>query len=104
MRLQRRNLRTTRKATPPRETSFLVDIEPEFAGFGGPPVTDVSEGPWALFRLLYKRSFQPTGQPDIFEADVGAGKHTMRLRLRAASVDNPFDQRLLAGFTCPGSL
>jgi type VI secretion system protein ImpL len=71
---------------------------------GGPPVTDVSEGPWALFRMLHKRNFQATGQPDVFETEVGAGTHNMRLRLRAASVENPFDLRLLSGFTCPGGL
>jgi type VI secretion system protein ImpL len=71
---------------------------------GGAPVTSSTEGPWALFRLLHQRSFQPTAQPDVFEAEVGAGGHSMRLRLRANSVENPFDMRLLSGFACPEGL
>jgi type VI secretion system protein ImpL len=97
---------------PPQPMSFTWPgpggtntVRVSFVPFGGgPPVTDVSEGPWALFRQLHKRNFQPTNQPDVFEAEVGAGSHAIRLRLRAASVENPFDLRLLSGFTCPGAL
>jgi type VI secretion system protein ImpL len=97
---------------PPQPMSFAWPgpagtntVRVSFVPFGGgPPVTDVSEGPWSLFRLLYRRNFQPTAQPDVFEAEIAAGGHSLRLRLRAASVENPFDPRLLAGFTCPGSL
>jgi type VI secretion system protein ImpL len=71
---------------------------------GGAPVTTTTEGPWGLFRLLHQKNFQSTTQPDVFDADVGAGTHSMRLRLRANSVDNPLDMRLLSGFTCPEGL
>jgi type VI secretion system protein ImpL len=76
-----------------------------FAPTGGePPATMVKEGPWALFRLLNEGRLQRTEQPDVFEAEVGAGGHSLRLRLRAASVENPFDLRVLSGFACPETL
>ena len=97
---------------PPRPMAFswpgpagTNTVRVSFVPFGGgPPVTEATEGPWALFRLLYKRNFQPTSQPEVFDVEVGAGSHAMRLRLRAASVENPFDPRLLSGFTCPEAL
>jgi len=71
---------------------------------GGPPVSITRDGPWALFRLLQAGRLQPTEQPDIFEADLSSGGHTLRVRLRAASVENPFDLRVLSGFSCPEGL
>jgi type VI secretion system protein ImpL len=76
-----------------------------FAPTGGePPATVVKEGPWAFFRLLQEGRFQRTEQPDVFEVEVGASGHALRLRLRAASVENPFDLRVLSGFACPETL
>jgi type VI secretion system protein ImpL len=76
-----------------------------FAPTGGEaPATVVKEGPWALFRLLNEGRLQRTDQPDVFEAEVGAGGHSLRIRLRAASVENPFDLRVLSGFACPENL
>jgi type VI secretion system protein ImpL len=76
-----------------------------FAPVGGEaPATVVKEGPWALFRLLHEGRFQRTEQPDVFEVELAAGGHSLRLRLRAASVENPFDLRVLSGFACPENL
>jgi type VI secretion system protein ImpL len=73
---------------------------------GGPPVTVVREGPWALFRLLQDGGrFERMGQPDAFLVELGAaGGHALRLRLRAASVENPFDIGVFSRFACPESL
>jgi type VI secretion system protein ImpL len=71
---------------------------------GGTPATIVREGAWSLFRLLHEAEFRRTGQPDLFEVALAAGGHRARFRLRAGSVDNPFDLTLLAGFACPETL
>ncbi|MGE3741329.1 MAG: type VI secretion system membrane subunit TssM, partial [Geminicoccaceae bacterium] len=71
---------------------------------GGPPVTDSAEGPWSLFRLLQRAQLASGGQPDLFEVTLAAGGHSARFRLKAGSVDNPFDLSLLGGFQCPASL
>jgi type VI secretion system protein ImpL len=71
---------------------------------GGTPVTVVKEGAWALFRLLHDASFSPTEQPDLFEITLSAGGHRASFRLRAASVENPFDLSVLSGFACPEGL
>ena len=57
-----------------------------------------------MFRLLHEADFRRTGQPDLFEVELAAGGHRARFRLKAASVDNPFDLTLLAGFACPEAL
>jgi len=71
---------------------------------GGPPAIVSEEGPWSLFRLLQRSQLTPGGQPDLFEVTLGAGGHSARFRLKAGSVDNPFDLSLLGGFACPASL
>lgn len=71
---------------------------------GGPPATLVKEGAWSLFRLLHEGRLSPSGQPDLFEVALAAGGHAARFRLKAGSVDNPFDLGLLGGFSCPASL
>jgi type VI secretion system protein ImpL len=97
---------------PARPTAFTWPgpsgantVRLSFAPTGGePPATMVKEGPWALFRVLNEGRLQRTEQPDVFEVEVGAGGHSLRLRLRAASVENPFDLRVLSGFACPENL
>jgi type VI secretion system protein ImpL len=71
---------------------------------GGAPSTIAKEGAWSLFRLLHEAEFKRTGQPDLFEVGLAAGGHQARFRLKAGSVDNPFDLALLAGFACPEAL
>ncbi len=71
---------------------------------GGPPVTVVKEGAWSLFRLLQESSLTMAGQPDLFELTMVAAGHSARFRLKAGSVDNPFDLSLLGGFSCPVTL
>ena len=71
---------------------------------GGPPVISSAEGPWSLFRLLQRSQLASDGQPDLFEVTLAAGGHSASFRLKAGSVDNPFDLSLLEGFACPASL
>jgi type VI secretion system protein ImpL len=71
---------------------------------GGPPVSLVREGAWSLFRLLQDGQLRGLGPPDLFELGLGSGRHRVRFRLKAASVENPFDLGLLAGFACPEAL
>lgn len=71
---------------------------------GGPPVTVVQEGAWSLFRLIHRGEVRAAGQPDLFEVTLGAGRHRARFRLRAGSVENPFDLGLFSGFACPEAL
>jgi type VI secretion system protein ImpL len=71
---------------------------------GGPPVTVVKEGAWSLFRLIHEGEVRGLGQPDLFELALRAGRHRVRFRLKAGSVENPFDLGLLAGFACPEAL
>jgi type VI secretion system protein ImpL len=71
---------------------------------GGAPVSVVKEGAWSLFRLLHEADFVRTDQPDVFEVTMNGGGHSARFRLRAASVENPFDLRMLSGFACPDGL
>ncbi|MBL6458659.1 type VI secretion system membrane subunit TssM [Belnapia sp. T6] len=72
---------------------------------GGPPVTVARDGPWALLRLLHESGrLERTGQPEVFQAELGAGGHLLRLRLRAASVENPFDLAVFSRFACPDTL
>jgi type VI secretion system protein ImpL len=97
---------------PPQPTAFTWPgpagtntVRLSFVPFGGgAPTTTTMEGPWALFRLLRQKNFQPTAQPDVFEAEIAAGSHSMRVKIRASSVENPFDPRLLSGFACPEGL
>ena len=71
---------------------------------GGAPVIDSVEGPWSLFRLLQRSQMTSGGQPDLFEVTLAAAGHSARFKLKAGSVDNPFDLSLLGGFACPNSL
>ena len=71
---------------------------------GGPPVSLVREGAWSLFRLMQDGQLRGLGPPDVFELGLGSGRHRVRFRLKAASVENPFDLGLLAGFACPEAL
>lgn len=71
---------------------------------GGAPITVVKEGSWSLFRLLHEAELRRTAPPDVFEVGFAAGGHRARFRLKAGSVDNPFDLALLTGFACPEAL
>lgn len=71
---------------------------------GGPPSTTAQEGSWSLFRLLQQGQLRGAGQPDLFEIRFVSGERSARFRLKAGSVDNPFDLALLAGFACPEGL
>ncbi len=71
---------------------------------GSAPTSEVEQGAWGLFRLLQHSRLRQQGQPDLFEVTLSAGGHSARFRLRAGSVQNPFNSSLLAGFSCPEGL
>jgi len=71
---------------------------------GGAPLMMSDEGPWSLFRLIHTAQFKPTGQPDVFNIAFSLQGHAASFRLQAASVENPFDLRLMEGFDCPGGM
>jgi len=62
-----------------------------------------ADGPWALFRLLDKGTPQAGAQPGLvrlaFAPDAG---HRATLELQPTSVNNPFQNRELYDFQCPG--
>ena len=86
------------RARPAPASSALT-----FAPVGGGPPVIVKEGAWSLFRLLHEAASRCDGQPDLFEVTMNGGGHSARFRLKAGSVENPFDLDLL-GFACPDGL
>ncbi|TDH58655.1 type VI secretion system membrane subunit TssM [Dankookia rubra] len=95
---------------PPRTVSLswpgpsdTSTIRMSFAPIGGgSTVTITKEGPWALLRLLQEEGrVVRTRQSEVLETELVAEGHVLRLRLRAASSENPFDMRLFSGFSCP---
>ncbi|HET6470111.1 MAG TPA: type VI secretion system membrane subunit TssM [Geminicoccaceae bacterium] len=71
---------------------------------GGAPAVVAKEGAWSWFRLLKDGQFRGTDLPDLFEVVLPAAGHEARFELRAGSVYNPFDLRLLERFRCPERL
>ena len=68
---------------------------------GAPAI--VSEGPWALFRVLDKGTAQPGAQPGLVRLAFAAdAKRSATLELQPTSVSNPFQSRELYQFQCPG--
>lgn len=62
------------------------------------------ESPWALFRMLDQTLLTPTSQRERYRAQFTHQGRRMELELRAGSVSNPFDRRMLESFRCPTSL
>ena len=69
---------------------------------GSPSIA--AEGPWALFRLFDRSQIVPTSQQELLRMTIGQSGHRVQFEVRAASVSNPFDRRLLEGFRCPSRL
>lgn len=64
---------------------------------GGPSA--VKQGPWAWFRALDQAQVRRDSDTRVF-VTFGAGTHSMRVVLEAASIRNPFVRDELAGFRC----
>jgi type VI secretion system protein ImpL len=71
---------------------------------GDQPITVSEEGTWSLFRLFHGSQMRTTEQPDVFELTFSGGGHSAKFTLHAGSVANPFDLRLMNGFSCPDHL
>ena len=68
---------------------------------GAPAI--VSEGTWALFRVLDKGTAQAGAQAGLVRlAFAPDAKHSATLDLQPTSVNNPFQSRELYHFQCPG--
>jgi len=63
------------------------------------PILQAS-GPWALFRLLAQGRVLP-GSAETSDLVFESGPHRAAFTLRASSSSTPFQQKLLAGFSCP---
>jgi type VI secretion system protein ImpL len=58
-------------------------------------------GPWALFRLFSDGQLTRQGSADNYTLSFQQGERQASFSLRAGSVLNPFDSRVLQAFRCP---
>ena len=58
-------------------------------------------GSWAWLRLIRDGRLSPTAAPEVYQLGLGAGGFGAEYRLRAASVENPFDLSMFGAFECP---
>jgi type VI secretion system protein ImpL len=79
----------------------LVSLSFAPANGSAPIPVAQKEGPWALFRLFHEGRVEPTGQPEIINVSVGGSGYTLRMQLRSASAENPFNLQVFSGFACP---
>jgi len=64
----------------------------------------VNDGPWALFRLFERVSFQPGAVPEKFRATFDIDGRKAVFEVTAGSVRNPFRLPELRAFSCPNGL
>lgn len=64
----------------------------------------VNDGPWALFRLFERVSFQPGPVPEKFRATFDIDGRKAVFDVTAGSVRNPFRLREVREFSCPNGL
>ena len=62
------------------------------------------DGPWAWFRLLQQSELSNAGSPDRFTLRLRVEGASISYELRANSAFNPFNNRLVAGFSLPERL
>lgn len=65
----------------------------------GRPSSVSMDGPWALFRFLDSRTLKPVGG-SRYELGVNIDARSASFSIEAASVYNPFQDNVLAGFRC----
>jgi type VI secretion system protein ImpL len=76
-----------------------------FQPIDGSPEVMVSEtGSWAFLRMLRSGRLSGTELPELFRLRLAAQGHYADFELRAASVDNPYDLKMFARFSCPTRL
>lgn len=71
---------------------------------GSPDVMMSEIGSWAWLRLIGGGRLRPTGLPEVYRLRLAYRGHYADFELRAASVENPFDLRMFAGFACPSRI
>nr|WP_295468094.1 type VI secretion system membrane subunit TssM [Mesorhizobium sp.] len=77
-------------------------ISLSFQPIDGSPEVIVSEtGSWAWLRMLRTARFTATSLADVYNVRLGAGGYFADLRLKASSVDNPYNLQMFKKFTCP---
>jgi type VI secretion system protein ImpL len=64
----------------------------------------VTNGPWALFRMLDKANIKPGKAPEKFNATFAVDGHSAVFEVTTNSVRNPFRLRELVDFRCPTGL
>ena len=86
---------------PRGSTQVRVSITP-----AGPSGTSgmVTEGPWALFRLLDNAGIEATNLPERFRVTLQIDGRKAVFEVTASSVQNPFRLREIEQFSCPSGL
>jgi type VI secretion system protein ImpL len=86
----------------PKGTSQVrLQILPSAAGGSSGVVT---EGPWALFRMLDRMQMEPTPQPEKYRVTFNVEGRKATFEVLTTSVLNPFRLRELEQFQCPTRL
>ncbi len=86
---------------PRGSTQVRVQLQPaSTAGASG----KVFEGPWALFRMFDQTQIDATEQPEKFRATFNIDGRKAVFEITTSSVQNPFRQKDIEQFRCPGKL
>ncbi|BCH25433.1 type VI secretion system membrane subunit TssM [Mesorhizobium sp. L-8-3] len=73
-----------------------------FEPLDGSPAVVVSEtGSWAWLRMLRGGRFAGTDLPEVYKLRLAARAYYADFELRASSVENPYNLKMFARFTCP---
>lgn len=73
-----------------------------FQPVDGSPEVIVSEtGSWAWLRMLRGGQFANGDLPEVYKLRLGARNYHADFELRASSVENPYNLKMFARFTCP---
>jgi type VI secretion system protein ImpL len=68
----------------------------------GPTSTLLTNGPWALFRLLEKGRIVNTATPGRLSVEYAFDGRKALLDINSGSQPNPLNSDVLKGFRCPG--
>lgn len=76
-----------------------------FQPIDGSPEVRLSEtGSWAWLRMLRAGRFTPTSLTDVYDLRLGTGGVFADFKLKAASVENPYNLQMFKKFSCPAQL
>lgn len=71
---------------------------------GSPEVTTTETGSWAWLRMLRTGGLSNSGLPEQFKMRLGTGSYFADFELRANSVENPYNLKMFAKFSCPQNI